>query len=210
MDNTFTHELPAGVSSIFSRSGHPVHQDRQLVERVRAGDAVATARFWARVEPFISNFASDPMWAESDDAVGRGRMLIEQNGFEVLQKWNPRTRSLIQHIDYFLREALRLELARRRKTSRQDPNVVTAIEQSIDDLPAQHYWILKKLVNERVRRKKLMSMLGECPEARIKSPASIGATYSRALKRLHKVCPEEYRESVGSFINARQRSGRYR
>ena len=81
MDKTFTHELPAGVSSIFSRPGHPVHQDRQLVERVRAGDAVAMRRFWARVEPFISNFASDPMWAESDDAVGRGRMLIEQNGF---------------------------------------------------------------------------------------------------------------------------------
>ncbi len=210
MNKTFTHESPAGVSSIFSRPEHPVHQDRQLVERVRAGDAVAVRRFWARVEPFISNFASDPLWIDSNDAVDRGRMLIEQNRFEILQKWNPRTRSLIQHIDYFLRETLRLELARRRKMSQQDPNIITAIEESIEELPAQHYWILNKIVKERVRRKKLMSMLGECPEVRIKSSASIGATYSRALKRLHKVCPEQYRDSVGSFINARQRSGRYR
>ena len=210
MSMTFPHELPVGVSSIFSHPRHPVHQDCQFVERIRAGDAVAVRRFWSRVEPFISNFASDPMWIDSDDAVDRGRMLIEQNGFEVLQKWNPRTRSLIQHIDYFLREALRLELARRRKMSHQDPNIVTAIEESIEELPAQHYWILNKIVKERVRPKKLISMLGECPEVRIKSSASIGATYSRALKRLHKVCPEQYRDSVVSFINARQRSGRYR
>lgn len=210
MDTTVIDKLPAGVTDLFSHPGHPVHKDRQLVERVRAGDAVAARELWARVEPFISNFASDPMWLESDDAGRLGRALIEKNEFEVLQKWNPRTRSLIQHIDYSLREALRLELSQRRRISRQDPNIVTAIEKSVEDLPAQHYWILKKIVKDQVRPKRLMSMLDECPEVRIKSPASIGATYSRALKRLHKVCPEQYRESVGSFINARQRSGRYR
>jgi hypothetical protein len=210
MDKVVTYELPRGVGDIFSHPRHPVHQDRLLVDSIRAGDAVALKRFWSRVEPFISNFASDPMWGVNDDAFCHGKTLIEYNGFEVLRKWNPRARSLIQHIDYFLREALRRERLARRQQVRKDPNIVNAIEESVEELPAQHYWILKKIVKDGVRPKKIMTMLNECPEVQIRSVASIGTTYSRALKRLHRVCPDQYRESVGMFINSRQRSGRYR
>ena len=210
MTNISAATLPSNVVDIFSHPRHPVHADQRMVDGALRGDDSAIQKLWIRLTPYIESFASDPMWESHEAALQHGRSLIQQNQFVVLHKWNPKARSLTQHVDYFLREALRRERLARRQEVRKDPSIVNAIEESVEELPAPHYWILKKIVKDGVRPKKIMTMLNECPEVQIRSVASIGTTYSRALKRLHRVCPDQYRESVGMFINSRQRSGRYR
>lgn len=201
--------VPA-VVHIYSHTGHRHHNEQHLVDAVVKGDPLAIRKFWLRINPFIEVFASDRMWEDYEAALRRGREIIERGGFECLKSWNSGKRSLTQHVDRILREELRRELLRRRDSAKNDPLVLAAIEESVDNLPSGQYWLLRKLIKDRVSRKRVMTMLNECPEIRIQSFSSLGTTYSRALGRLHRVCPEKYRRAVGEFIHTRQRSGRYR
>jgi len=199
-----------GAIHIYSHTEHPRFNEQSLVDAVCQGDPSAIRKFWLRINPFIETFASDRTWADYDAACRRGQELIASNGFECLKNWNNDTRSLNQHVDHILREELRRERLRRRNSANNDPLVLAAIDESIDDLPWGQYWLLRKLIRDRVSRKRVMTMLNECPEIRIQSFSSLGTTYSRALNRLHRVCPEKYRRAVGEFIHTRQRSGRRR
>lgn len=198
------------TTHIYSHPDHPRHNEGYLVDAVRHRDPLALRQFWVRINPFIDAFASDRSWADYNVARQRGRDLIERDNFESLTRWNRQTRSLTQYIDFLLKEELRQELIRRRRIAQNDPRLLMAIEESIEELPTGQYWLLRKLIRERVSRKRVMAMLPECPEMKIRSYSSLGTTYSRALNRLYRVCPTKYKPIVGEFLATRKRGGRFR
>lgn len=200
----------ATVTPITIHPKHPIHLDQALAARVLQGNPIAIRRLETRVKPYVENFASDPFWADYTVAFQCGMDLIARDHYASLRRWNPQVRSLSQHIDYLLRFALREEMAQRRTTVRQSSNLIKAIKASVNDLSDTHYWLLSKILIDGIRPKRLMSMLSQCPDVRLKSLGSIGSTYSRALRRLLAVCPIEHRSTVSEFIHTRQRSGRYR
>ncbi len=200
----------ATVIPITRHPNHPIHLDQALIVRVLQGDAVAIQGFEVRVTPYVENFASDPAWADYSVAFQRGMALIARDRYASLRHWKPQVRSLSQHIDYLLRRDLQEEMAQRRVTVRQSVDLSNAIKASVNDLTDTHYWILTKIIIEGVRPKRLSAMVLQCPDLKLRSAASIGSTYSRALRRLSAVCPEQYRSAVSEFIATRQRSGRYR
>lgn len=200
----------ATVTPITIHPNHPIHLDRALIARVLRGDPTAIQTLQARAEPYLDNFASDPFWTDYAVALQHGRDLIAQDHYAGLRRWNPQARSLSQHIDHLLRCELREVMGQRRTTVRQSKDLAQAIKASVNDLSDTHYWLLSKILIDGIRPKRLMSMLSQCPDVRLKSLGSIGSTYSRALRRLLAVCPIEYRSTVAEFIRTRQRSGRYR
>lgn len=209
--STLVEAPPQSVTThIYSHPDHPRHNEEYLVDAVLNRDPLAIRRFWVRINPFIDTFASDRSWADYNAARQRGRYLIERNNFESLARWNRQTRSLTQHIDFLLKEELRKELVRRRHVAQSNPLLLAAIEESIEELPAGQYWLLRKLVCERISRKRVMVMLPDCPEMKIRSFSSLGTSYGRALNRLYRVCPKKYKPIVGEFISTRKRSGRSR
>lgn len=209
MSRTAKNKSRGSISDIREHSRHPIHRDRALVEKLRSGDASAIRQLRQRAKPYIENFASDRYWKNSVDAYDRGWKILENQQFSIFNNWNPQARSLSQHIEYTLRNELRKEIFHQREKVRRSSNLAEAVKRSIDHLSETHYWILIKILVERIRPKKLLRMLADCPDVRIRSLGSIGSTYSRALQKLQKVCPAEYRDLVDDFIRTRQRSGRF-
>lgn len=200
--------LPSNVIDIALHPRHTIHQDRKLVEGVLKGDPAFIRRFNSRVEPYLQAHASDPIWDDFSAGYRHGADTLARDNFEILRRWKFDARSLSQQIQQVLSKALRDELLARRNSARSSPMLSEAVVASQSDLSDTHYWILRKLIVDGVHQKKLLKSLTECPEAQIKSQASVGATYSRALRRLHKVCPPQHKLAVGEFLRTRQRSGR--
>jgi hypothetical protein len=199
----------ATIIPITSHPAHPVHSDMALVKGVLNGDPMSIRRFQHRIRPYVDTFASDPFWCDYSTAFQRGMEIIAADRYYIMRRWNPERRSLGQHIDYLLRRNLREEMSQRRFDIRNSSLLAEAIKASVDRLSDTHYWILSKILIEGIRPKRLLSIVNECPDVRLRSMGSIGSTYSRALHRLQKVCPKEYQETVNEFIHTRQKSGRY-
>ena len=199
----------ATVIPITIHPNHPIHTDKTLIASALQGDRRAILSLETRIKPYIENFASDPFWIEYAAAFKYGMDFIAQDNYASLRRWNPRVRSLSQHIDYLLRCELRKLIGERRTIIRQSKDLAIAIRASANDLSDTHYWLLSKILIDGIRPKRLISMISQCPDLRLTSLGSIGSTYSRALRRLLMVCPIEYRSTVAEFIHTRQRSGRY-
>ena len=203
-------EACATVTPITIHPNHPIHTDKTLIARVLQGDPRAILNLEARVKPYVESFASDPFWLDYAVAFQHGADLIKRDNYASLRHWNPHVRSLSQHVDHLLRCELRTVMGQRRTMARQNEDLIKAIRASVSDLSDTHYWLLSKILIDGIRPKRLMSLLSQCPDVRLKSPGSIGSTYGRALRRLLTVCPIEYRSTVAEFIRTRQLSGRYR
>jgi hypothetical protein len=204
-----SHPSSATIVPITSHPDHPIHSDMALVKGVLNGDPISIRRFQYRIRPYVDTFASDPFWCDYGTAFQRGMDVIAADQFYSMRRWNPERRSLGQHIDHLLRRNLRDEMAQRRIGIRESFLLTEAIKASVDSLSDTHYWILSKILIEGIRPKRLLSLVNECPDIRLRSMGSIGSTYSRALRRLREVCPQEYQETVDEFLHTRQKSGRY-
>lgn len=200
----------AAIIPITIHPNHPIHRDQALVAQVLRGDQTACQQLEARIKPYIENFASDPSWDDYATAYQRGIDRVSQNNYQSLRDWNPTVRSLNQYIDYLLRRELTAEMATRRHHIRQSRALSQAIKASINDLSDTHYWVLTKILIDGVRPKRLIALVDQCPEVKLRSVGSIGSTYSRAIRRLLAVCPVEFRATVAELLRTRQRSGRYR
>lgn len=197
------------VSSITHHPRHPVHQDRKLVQSVLAGEQSAIRKLLDRAAPFIESFASDRLWSSYSAGYQEALALLARNGYQHLQGWNGEHASLNRHLESFFRSALVGILKARRGVIAMDARLGQAIRASINDLSDTHYWLLCKILIDKIPQKQVLRFANELPELRIESIGSIGSTYSRALQRLEKVCPRDYYDVVSEFIKTRKRSGNF-
>ncbi len=195
-------------ASIMERPGHPVHADIRLVEGVLSGNLTNIAQLGPRLAPFIECHASDQSWPDASTGRRHGVAVIQHNNYDCLRRWNPNIRTLTQQIQITLNKALTAELVKRRKACVSDRRLGPMIEDSRSDLSDTHYWILKKVLIEKMPLKCIPKYFDECPELRLASPNSVGSTYSRALRQLEKVAPSQYQSLSQELLRTRKRSGR--
>ena len=203
--------LPLNTSKcvwITDRPGHPVHADIRLVEGVLSGNPTNIAKLGRRLEPFIDCHASDQSWPDASAGRRHGIAAIQHKNYDCLRRWNPNIRTLTQQIQITLHKALTAEMVQRRKTCLSDPRLGPMIEDSRSDLSDTHYWILKKVLIEKMPLKCIPKNFDECPELRLASANSVGSTYSRALRQLEKVAPSQYQSLIQELLRTRKRSGR--
>jgi hypothetical protein len=205
---SITGENTTNVTPISKHPRHPSQQDRKLIEGVIRGDRESIARFVKRIEPYLEIYASDRLWADFDTGYRNGWSVVSANAFDILRRWDPEKSLLSQHIQSCLTNALTTLRIDRRKAAVADPLMAKAIVACRDDLTDTHFFLLTKLIIDGVKPKQLPKYFSECPELSFQSSNSIGTSFSRALKRLAKVCPEEYKEVVMEFFRTRKKSGR--
>jgi len=198
------------VLSITTHRNHPIHDDRKLVTAIFSGDRAAMRKLVDRAVPFIENFATDAVWASYAEGQQYAAALLMRDSFFCLRRWDGERCPLNRFLDHFFRSALSKVIKERRQAVAADNNLYKAIRDSVDGLSDIHYWVLCKIVIEKVPQKKILQFADQLPELRIKSQSSIGTTYRRALHRLAKVCPPQYGDTVNEFINTRKRSGKLR
>ena len=205
---SITGKNTTNVTPISKHPRHPSQQDRKLIEGVIRGDRESIARFVKRIEPYLEIYASDRLWADFDTGYRHGWSVVSANAFELLRRWDPEKALLGQHVQGALTTSLTTLRLSRRKAAVAHPLLGKAIEACRDDLSDTHYFVLTKLIVQGVKPKQLSKYFSECPELSFQSINSIGTSFSRALKRLAKVCPEEYKEVVLEFCRTRKKSGR--
>jgi hypothetical protein len=199
---------PASVIHIAQHQKHPINEDLRLVEGVLKGSPTSCAQLSGRIEPFIECHASDQSWPDASTGRRHGVAAIQHNNYDCLRRWNPNIRTLTQQIQITLHKALTAELVKRRKACFSDRRLGPMIEDSRSDLSDTHYWILKKVLTEKMPLKCIPKYFDECPELRLASPNSVGSTYSRALRQLEKVAPSQYQYLIQELLRTRKRSGR--
>ncbi len=199
---------PASVVNIAQHAKHPTNQDLRLVEGVLMGCNAALTQLGRRLEPFIECHASDQSWPDASTGRRHGVAAIQHKNYDCLRRWNPNIRTLTRQIQITLHKALTAELVRRRKACLSNPQLPLAIEACRSDLSDTHYWILKKILNEKVPLKQVPKYFGECSELRLASSQSVGSTFSRALRQLEKVAPTQYQPLIQELLRTRKRSGR--
>jgi len=204
----FDDSTPSIVSPITKHQNHPVHDDRKLVRAIFSGDRSALRKLVDRAAPFIENFATDAVWSSYSEGYQYALTLLMADNYFCLQRWDGDRCPLNRFLDHFFRSALSRVIKKRRQAVADNQNLYKAIRESVDALSDIYYWILCKIVIEKVPRKKILKFADQLPELRIKSQSSIGTTYCRALRRLAKVCPPQYVDTVNEFINTRKRSGK--
>jgi hypothetical protein len=193
---------------ITDRPGHPVHADIRLVEGVLSGNPTNIAKLGRRLEPFIDCHASDQSWPDASAGRRHGIAAIQHKNYDCLRRWNPNIRTLTQQIQITLNKALTAELVQRRKACVSDRRLGSLIEESRSDLSDTHYWILKKVLIEKMPLKCIPKYFNECAELRLASANSVGSTYSRALRQLEKIAPNQYQHLIQELLRTRKRSGR--
>lgn len=199
---------PASVVNIAQHAKHPTNQDLRLVEGVLKGSPASHAQFARRIQPFIECHASDQSWPDASTGRRHGIAAIQHKNYDCLRRWNPNIRTLTQQIQITLNKALTAELVQRRKACVSDRRLGSLIEESRSDLSDTHYWILKKVLIEKMPLKCIPKHFDECPELRLASANSVGSTYSRALRQLEKVAPSQYQSLIQELLRTRKRSGR--
>lgn len=199
---------PSNITPISRHLRHPSHEDKKLVEAVLRGDLEAIRKFDRRIKPFLEIHASDESWESYDIGYADGLTVLRRNGFEFLRRWNPEKRTLVHLIHSTLTKSLTTLRLSRRHAVADHPHLKKAIKACQSDLSDTHYFVLYKRLINGIPLKQLPKYFHECPELRLASVSSLGTTYSRALKRLEKVCPEEYKEVVLEFCRTRKKSGR--
>ena len=198
----------ASVFSIAQHQKHPINEDLRLVEGVLKGCNAALTQLSRRIEPFIDCHASDQSWPDASSGRRHGIAAIQHKNYDCLRRWNPNIRTLTQQIQITLNKALTAELVQRRKACVSDRRLGSMIEESRSDLSDTHYWILKKVLIEKMPLKCIPKHFEECPELRLASANSVGSTYSRALRQLEKVAPSQYQSFIQELLRTRKRSGR--
>ena len=199
---------PASVIHIAQHQKHPINGDLRLVEGVLKGSPASCVQLSRRIEPFIECHASDQSWPDASTGRRHGVAVIQHNNYDCLRRWNPNIRTLTQQIQITLNKALTAELVKRRKACVADRRLGPMIEDSRSDLSDTHYWILKKVLIEKMPLKCIPKYFDECPELRLASPNSVGSTYSRALRQLEKLAPSQYQSLSQELLRTRKRSGR--
>ncbi len=195
------------VLNLSKHPRHPSHADKKLVDGVLRGDLDAIRKFDHRIAPFLEVHASDETWESYEIGYADGIEILRRNGFEFLRQWNPEKRTLAHLIQSTLAKSLTALRLSRRHAIENHPDLKEAIKAAQSDLSDTHYFVLEKRLVKGISSKQLPKYFHECPELRLASFNSLGTTYSRALKRLVKVCPEEYKAVVLEFCRTRKKSG---